>query len=179
MNKRIRDMVYPVLVNRMGEQCVKCGVNKWMLEQLGKQPMLVIDHIDNNNSNNAINNMQLLCRSCNTSKNWTREKSEPDTRNVPLELRLSLSYKKKAKKYIYGRLDSENYALNYKDLVNDLSEFMGNSQQANRTYLDAFCSKKHGMFTTEDRNGEIFLVPKNDDELTNVVKEFTIESDGE
>lgn len=170
MNKRIRDIVYPMLIEKQGEQCVECGVQIWMLEEMGKQAILFIDHIDNNNGNNSIRNLQLLCRSCNTKKNWTRENNiEPTTRNAPLELQLSKKNKKKAKKYIYGRMDAENYALNYEDLIDDLTEFLGNSQQANKNYIKSFCSKKHGLFTLEDRNGEIYLVPKSDEELKDVI----------
>lgn len=176
MNKRIRDMVYPVLVLKQGEQCTHCKVDLWMLGELGKQQILVIDHVDNNNSNNAINNLQLLCRSCNTKKNWTRNQTEPTTRNIPLELSRSITNKKKARKYIYGRMDTENYALNYIDLIDDLTEYLGNSQQANKNYVAGLCSKKHGLFTLEDRNGTIFLVPKNESEMDVVVTEFTEDS---
>ena len=178
MNKRVRDKVYPILVSRLGENCVHCGIGMFELKELGKQMILVIDHIDNNNSNNAMNNLQLLCRGCNTKKNWSRNQPEPNTRNVPLELSRSIANKTKARKYIAGRMDSENYALLYDDLLDDLSEYLSNSQQANKNYIRQFCSKKHGLYTLEDRNGEIYLVPKNDEELDNIIKSFN-EDNGE
>ena len=173
MNQRVRAKVYPILVSRMGEACTDCGVGLFELKELGKQPILVIDHIDNNNSNNSLMNLRLLCRACNTKKNWSRNDNlEPSTRNVPLELALSRINKKKARKYIHGRLNSENYALVYDDLLDDLTEFLGNSQQANKNYIASMCSKKHGLLTLEDRNGIIHLVPKSNEELDSIITDF-------
>ena len=173
MNQRVRNKVYPMLVSRMGEQCTDCGIGLFELRELGKQPILVIDHIDNNNSNNSLMNLKLLCRACNTKKNWSRSDNiEPSTRNVPLELALSRINKKKARKYIHGRLNSENYALVYDDLIDDLTEFLDNSQQANKNYVASMCSKKHGLLTLEDRNGIIHLVPKSDEELDSIIADI-------
>jgi len=172
MSKRIREKVYPLLVSRMGENCINCGSGLFELKELGKQEILLIDHIDNNNSNNTLKNLQLLCRACNTKKNWNRETPEPNTRNIPLELRLAIQNKKSVSKYIYGRLNAENFALDYIELLDDLSAFIGNSQQANKNYIKTLCSRRHGMLTLEDRNGVIFLVPKNDEELDNVILEL-------
>jgi hypothetical protein len=160
----------------MGEQCTDCGAGLFELEALGRKPILFIDHIDNNNGNNSLSNLQFLCRGCNTKKNWTRDNNlDPTTRNAPLELQLSKTNKKKARKYIAGRMDSENYALVYEDLIDDLTEYLDNSQQANKNYIKAFCSKKHGLYTLEDRNGTIYLVPKNDDELDIVINSKIVE----
>lgn len=172
MNQRMRSKLYPILIHKMGEQCVNCGIGLFELKELGKQEILIIDHIDNNNANNAINNLQLLCRGCNTKKNWSRNSPEPTTRDVPIELERSITNKKKAKKYIWGRMQSENWALKLDELLDDLSEYLGNSQQANKNYIKAFTSKKHGMFTIEERNGELYLVPKNDEELDTVIESF-------
>ncbi len=169
MNKRLRDKLYPVLIERMGENCVYCGVDLFILGELGKEPKLCIDHIDNNNANNSLKNLQLLCRACNTAKNWARNMPEPNERNAPPELKRSIINKKKVKKYVWGRLESENFSLKLDDLIDDLTEFIGNSQQANKNYIASMCSKRHGLLTTEDRNGETYLVPKNDEELDHII----------
>jgi len=53
----------------IGEYCNWCGLEPYQLEKLGRDGLLCIDHIDNNNSNNVIENMQFLCKSCNRMKN--------------------------------------------------------------------------------------------------------------
>ena len=62
MNSRLHNILYPQLVERDGEKCARCPVNEGT-------KVLVIDHRDNDNSNNVLSNLQLLCRSCNNKKN--------------------------------------------------------------------------------------------------------------
>lgn len=62
MNSRNRKKFYKLLKERDGEQCNIC-------RKKGGFETLVIDHIDNNNSNNDPENLQLLCPSDNTKKN--------------------------------------------------------------------------------------------------------------
>lgn len=69
MNSRIRNRLYPLLAARDGDFCADCG-------RVGSKESLFIDHIDNNNCNNGLDNLQLLCRSCNGKKN-PRKKSKP------------------------------------------------------------------------------------------------------
>jgi len=59
MNGRRRKRARKFLIERDGNVCKKCRVS-------GKKKKLVIDHIDNNNSNNNYDNMQLLCYACST-----------------------------------------------------------------------------------------------------------------
>jgi hypothetical protein len=172
MNKRIHDIVYPKLADTFGETCRGCNKDKFALVVLGMKPELMIDHIDNNNGNNSLHNLQLLCRSCNTKKNWSRNNNiEPNLRNAPLELQISKTNKTKVFNYIIGELEKpeNNNRLYYDELLDDLSCFLGNSQQANKNYLKAMCSKRHGLFTLEDMNGDLYLVPKNDDELGDTI----------
>ncbi len=62
MNGITRKKLYPIIVSRDGEYCKCCGV-------LSTEQQLVIDHKDNDNSNNGLLNLQLLCRTCNYLKN--------------------------------------------------------------------------------------------------------------
>ena len=65
MNGLTRQKLYPLIASRDGEYCRCCGV-------LSHERQLVIDHRDNNNSNNNLDNLQLLCRTCNYEKNPRR-----------------------------------------------------------------------------------------------------------
>lgn len=172
MNKRTRDLVYPLLKSRLGEQCMICRKDLFALKELGFAAELCIDHIDNNNGNNSLSNLQFLCKSCNTKKNWSRDNNiEPNLRNVPLEIHLHRTNSKKAFNYVIGEMEKPevNNRLLVTDLLDDLAGHFGNSQQANKNYLKAMCSKKHGLFTFEDMNGDLYLVPKTDEELKDVL----------
>jgi len=62
MNSRQRKKYYALLVKRDKEKCARCGATP-------PEKKLVIDHIDNDDDNNDLGNLQLLCRSCNYLKN--------------------------------------------------------------------------------------------------------------
>jgi len=62
MNSRNRKVLYQQIAKQQGDWCNVCR------EPSDSKP-LVIDHIDNDNSNSDLPNLQLLCRSCNNRKN--------------------------------------------------------------------------------------------------------------
>jgi len=65
MNGTTRKKLYKMISNRDGEYCKGCS-------KLPSEGQLVVDHRDNNNSNNSLRNLQLLCRTCNFIKNQKR-----------------------------------------------------------------------------------------------------------
>jgi len=166
MNKREHDIVFPLLVEKFGKKCRKC--NKKF--RIANPKKLLVDHIDNNNNNKDFGNLQLLCRSCNTKKNHPRT-TEPTTRNAPPEFTAGKKNYKKAVKYVRGLMeDPENHnALEYDSLTNDIAACVDCSQQSVKNYLLKMISKRHGSYTTEERNGDLYLVPKNDEELKEVM----------
>lgn len=66
MNARTRLKLYPQVVARDGEQCKKCGVKS-------TEKQLVLDHKNNDNRDNRLENLQLCCKSCNYKKNPRKE----------------------------------------------------------------------------------------------------------
>ena len=72
MNSRTRQITYEYLKLRDGEYCRICGVSD-------EDKLLMVDHIDNDNSNNTPKNLQLLCRRCNYNKNPRGAKAEHST----------------------------------------------------------------------------------------------------
>ena len=70
MNSRTRQISYEYLKLRDGEYCRICGVSD-------ENKLLIVDHIDNDTSNNTPKNLQLLCRRCNYNKNPRQVKAEP------------------------------------------------------------------------------------------------------
>ena len=62
MNGRTRTKFYGLLSDRDGDHCAFCRIS-------ATKKQLVIDHIDYDNSNNDMVNLQLLCRRCNHIRN--------------------------------------------------------------------------------------------------------------
>ena len=70
MNKKDHDRWYPLIMAKQGgEYCTLCGKTIKQLIEDGQSGQLCIDHINNNNSINHLDNFQFLCKSCNTIKN--------------------------------------------------------------------------------------------------------------
>ncbi len=69
MGSYTRIRLYPEIIQKQGgEFCAGCGITP---EQTNEKKLL-INHIDNNNLNNMIKNLQFLCRACNRIKNPNR-----------------------------------------------------------------------------------------------------------
>jgi hypothetical protein len=92
MNGKTRKRLYPILAARDGEFCAMCGI-------VGSIRSLCIDHIDNNNRNGDLDNLQLLCKSCNTRKN-PRGKSKPENKSYEAEILNQSEEIRLKKKYI-------------------------------------------------------------------------------
>ncbi len=161
LNKKQHDKIYPELVNiQDGEYCNWCGLTKGQLIQTGKsEPVLLIDHKDNNQANNSWTNLQLLCRSCNRLKN----REDPPRRNPTPEMEKGIINMKQTRRYIVGRmLEPEGLRkLEYYSLVDDIAEYLDCSQQSIKNYLAKLTSKEHGNYEWEEANdGKTYLVPK-------------------
>lgn len=146
MNKRTRDKLYPIIAKRDGEYCRCCG-------KLTSEVQLIIDHRDNDNSNNTHTNLQLLCRSCNYLKNPRNEPLDSCvSTNEIFEERLN-KFKKKEKKFLeYLDESIENsraYAIDYKDAINSGAEVADISVETAKRHLKRATSAE-GKFRKHD-----------------------------
>lgn len=136
MNSVLRKKFYKIIVERDGEYCRCCGA-------LPHEHLLVIDHRDNNNSNNSSENLQLLCKSCNYRKNprpvdkCVREKENENQSTSELEQ--SQKMEPQFRKYIIGRIEEQG-EVSEKKIIVEAAEAIGNSQVSNKRYLEKMCS---------------------------------------
>ena len=160
MNKKTRDQIYPLVVEKQkGEYCVLCNIEPWILKEQGKSPILFIDHINNNNSDNRMANYQLLCRSCNTKKNHP-SLGEPFARTATPEMITGKKYEADFRRWVAGHyMENENIGLEYSFLVNSGAEFVGCSPETIKRYL-AKMSSAQGIYEWFDKMGSIVLVLK-------------------
>jgi len=160
MNKKTRDQIYPLVVEKQkGEYCVLCNIEPWILKEQGKSPILFIDHINNNNSDNRMANYQLLCRSCNTKKNHP-SLGEPFARTATPEMITGKKDEADFRRWVAGHyMENENIGLEYSFLVNSGAEFVGCSPETIKRYL-AKMSSAQGIYEWFDKMGSIVLVLK-------------------
>lgn len=121
------------------EYCKCCGL-------LPSEGQLIIDHRDNDNSNNIRTNRQFLCRKCNYLKNPRRpldkyereEESEDET-----ELQKSKKNEPQFRNYVFCRLNENNKKpIPEKELLYGAAELVGNSPTTCYRYLLKMCSSE-------------------------------------
>jgi hypothetical protein len=130
MNKRTRDKLYPIIVKRDGECCNFCGKKPPEYE-------LVIDHKDNDNSNNELYNLQLLCRACNYKKNPRRPLDQcVSVSKKTAEDSISINRQKEPqfRKFVYAEIGRKGKVL-WDVLAASGAEIVGISIETARKYL--------------------------------------------
>lgn len=162
MNKQNRDKNYPLVIEKQfGEYCVLCSIEPWMLKEQGKSPILFIDHINNNNSDNRLSNYQLLCRSCNTKKNHP-SLGEPFERKATPEMIKGRKDEGDFRRWAAGHyMENENIGLSLDYLLNTGAEIIGNSQESCKRYLAKMTSSA-GMYEWFDKMGGVVMVLKSE-----------------
>ena len=89
MSKPQRDRMYPLVLRRevilglplmnVGPYCRICGIEV-QKDRGGPLPQGIIDDITNSGDHSDLRNLQLLCRPCNTAKNYRPK--DPDNRRT-------------------------------------------------------------------------------------------------
>lgn len=143
INSRMRKKAYKFLKSTTGAFCKMCQIHE-------SEKELVIDHIDNNNSNNNPSNWQFLCRKCNYIKNPRLAEREP-LDSVGVSECVSLNYQtpneitiNREKEPLFRecieQIISKNIEFEKSDLINSGAERVGISIKTSRRYLDKMCS---------------------------------------
>ena len=141
MNSRMRKTAYPYLKNMFGAYCRGC-------QALESERELVIDHIDNNNSNDNPNNWQFLCRSCNYIKNpRLKERKEPldvcvgvsRPFDIPSEIKINREREPLFRKYVEEEVKANGQMLE-RELINSGAEKLELSIRTTPRYLTKMCS---------------------------------------
>jgi hypothetical protein len=160
LNKRQRDTIYPhVVAKQGGEYCVGCGRDKESLMRDGHKPEFCLDCIDNSGDHKRIENLQLLCHSCNTRKNHPQI-DIPYHRTPTPEMVAGKKYESDFRRWVQGQyLENANTGLEFEYLVSSGAEKIGCSPETIKRYLKKMASNE-GMYEWEDRFGSILLVLK-------------------
>jgi hypothetical protein len=154
MNKKTHDRLFKILIERDGPYCASCG-------RFCTHKSLCIDHKDNNNSNNDLDNLQLLCRSCNTKKN-PRGKAKPENKSNDAKILEQSEEIRLKKKYIaiflpwledqikiYGRVDK-------KEIIRSGAKVTDASMKTITDYLNVECSLA-GRYTIVSDDGKEYV----------------------
>jgi len=131
MNGRTRRVLYGLLAKRDGDFCKMCTVS-------ASERQLIIDHKDNDNANNRLDNLQLLCRACNYRKN-PRRPVDKCVRSEPVSVRINHSKEPEFRKFVYKEMVWRK-PYTFKKLVYAGAEKVGISPITAERYLNKMCS---------------------------------------
>lgn len=153
-NFKTRASDYAELVERQkGEYCILCKISPITLLQLGKDPTLVIDHINGDITDTNLKNKRLLCKSCNRNERH----SLPDFLESDNQLyEISKNYESKGRIYVANRLNEEK-AIEKKGIIADIAAYIPASMQYARNLLTKLTAPKEGIYRWEDRGGVTYL----------------------
>ena len=133
MNGKTTRTKRQMLITLYGECCQRCGA-------LPDTATIVINRKDSNNKNTAIENLQLLCRSCVNLKSKTSEHDDLCVKTRE-ETAISISREKQSKfyKFVYDHLDKRK-ELFYKELMYSGAEYLDLSPATTDRYLQKMTS---------------------------------------
>jgi len=159
----MRKIAYAHL-KKFGAYCRGC-------QALESEKELIIDHKDNNNSNNHPSNLQFLCRSCNYIKNPRLAEREPldvcggvcDSLDRETEITINREKEPKFRKYV-ELIVGEEKQVPQQDLINGGAEYCGCSPKTTRRYLEKLTSSEGRYEKRKDGNITIIYL-KEESEL--------------
>lgn len=141
MNGITRKKLYDLVAKRDGEFCRCCGA-------LPHERQLVIDHRDNNSTNNFPGNLQLLCRACNYIKNPRPENyvCEKIRSHYDTELEVNRKKEPQFKMYVNHQIN-ERTQVSWDDLKYSGAEILDISPETAERYLRKLTSSA-GIYQT-------------------------------
>jgi hypothetical protein len=144
MNSRTRKLWYPIVVRRDGEMCKNCKVP-------ATEKQLVIDHKNNNNSDNRLENLQLLCRKCNYLKNPRNVSVDnlcvsvcEEERPLPPEMIENRRMEPRFRQWMIQKV-TRGGNIRYEEALNAGAEHTGASTETIKRYLRKMTSSE-GMY---------------------------------
>ena len=177
MNDRQRKLMAPkVLEQQGGYFCNICKKSPEELIMCGTLPKLYVDCIPNTGNHSNPEKLQFLGVSCNTTKNHPTHEEPLNQRDTDPIFNASRKNMARARQYVLGRmLDPKDGQLEYHQILDDMAEFLNNSQQANKNYLGKLTSKKHGIYKWElGQGGNTYLRFKKELDIDQMMNDFTI-----
>lgn len=164
----MRRVMYSHIAQRDGDFCKMCTIP-------ASAKQLVIDHIDNNNTNNLLSNLQLLCRACNYRKNPRQPVATSVRSGSETVLRINQSKEPEFRKYVYEEVVRNGRYWSFKALVNAGAEKIGISPVTAKRYLDKMCSDngaleiRSGGIKFKEESTVIEILPESEIDLINSI----------
>ncbi|HYL66188.1 MAG TPA: HNH endonuclease signature motif containing protein [Nitrosopumilaceae archaeon] len=157
MNKKQRNFWYPKIVAKQGgEFCLGCG----LIKEKTSDQILLIDHKDNIKNHNIIENLQLLCRTCNRIKNPS--KIVQYERPMTPEMIKNVRGEAKFRHWLVNKI-LENHSILLVEAKFGGAEVCGLGPDTIAKYIGKVVSNEGWYTIDQDNNGEEIIVFKGDE----------------
>ena len=137
MNGNMTRKLYRAIASSGGDCCANCTVSS-------EDRQLVIYHKDGNNSNNILDNLQLLCRTCSHFMNQRRSvknhPTDPSTEESP-EIKINRSKEPEFRSFVYEEINHKR-SIRKERLINSGAEVVEISPVTAKRYLEKMCSDR-------------------------------------
>jgi len=145
-----------MIAERDGEFCKSC-------QTPSSEKQLVVDHINNDNSDNRLENLQLLCKGCNYAKN-PREKPVDNVcvsvceedRPMSPEMKENRRMEPRFRRWMFHKVIKSG-KIRYEDSINAGAEFVGCSTETVKRYLKKMTSTEGSYEIRTDPHGYHYL----------------------
>jgi len=173
-----RTWIYRYLALRDGDRCAACGITPRELDKNGystPRNRLEIDHVDSNPRNNGESNLQLLCPTCNTSKENRRRRGRPKLSSdlcvcaetyvmkqaIPYaeasaEMRANAQYELSFRAWLMDYIQQHGH-IGKADAVNAGAEICGCNPSTSGRYLAKLTSLVGPLRESKDRTGTVTI----------------------
>jgi len=171
LNRNEREYLYPIIAESQGGAfCNHCGATRRSLEANEKDSTLIVDRMDNHqgywiqdrktgDKKPRLDNLQLVCRGCNKSKEYDR----PAITERPMtpEMVVNMSKEPFFRKWVRGKIESsKGHRLEYEEAVDSGAEFIGISVETAKRYIRKLISKSGGYELGWGQNGGTYIYEK-------------------
>jgi len=171
MNKTTRDKLYAIIIKRDREYCKCCG-------KLPYEGKLVLDHKDNDNTNNIHTNLQILCYSCNYLKNPRKEPLDLCVNEKESNLEESCLTKNKRtepafEEFILNEINNDSWGMiEWNEATNMGAQKIGISPITVERYLKKLITKYGSLRLRENSEGVKYIVRRHFEDTKNPKNEW-------
>ena len=160
LNKRQHDELYPKVVEKQGglEFCNGCGLSLRQLQLWDREPLLVIDRIDNT-GDYRLENCQLLCKSCNKKKNPIKPRIFE--RAITPEMIKNMKGEPMFRRWLCGEILKRRH-IPYEEAVGSGAEFCELSTETIKRYLKKMLSQTGSYELGWASGGSVDIYEKGD-----------------
>ena len=152
-DSKLRNKIYPGLVAIQGELCKCCG----KLPKETPENKLYLNFKDENQLNEDMSNLQILCRNCIVLKNFRAIPDlEFDTRSAAPEMKKNIRMEPLFRNWLSGMIEL-HHKIPLSEAINSGAEYVDGSPETIKRYLKKMTSNSGNYRIVTGQRGTLFI----------------------